>query len=138
MNKRTIILAAVLNKCFRKPAALERVAGCQIFCVMIAGAIFVMPLAFSAQNQKMDTRPQQLDSLFSNLFDTKKFTGNVLIAENGKPVFQKSYGLAFREKNEMLNDSSIFELASLGKQFTAMGIMILKKQGKLKYTDTLR
>jgi CubicO group peptidase (beta-lactamase class C family) len=67
-----------------------------------------------------------------------KFSGNVLIAENGKPIFQRSYGLAFREKHDSLNSESIFELASIGKQFTAMAIMILKQEGKLKYEDSLR
>ncbi|WP_332734197.1 serine hydrolase [Flavihumibacter sp.] len=80
----------------------------------------------------------KLDSLFSQLYKEEKFTGNVLIAENGKPIFQKSYGKAFREKNLDLNSESVFELASIGKQFTAMGIMLLKKEGKLRYEDSLR
>ncbi len=83
-------------------------------------------------------RAAQFDSIFSRLFSEQKFTGNVLIAENGQPIFQKSYGKAFREKGLDLNKESVFELASVSKQFTAMGIMILKKQGKLGYTDSLR
>jgi len=67
-----------------------------------------------------------------------KFNGNVLIAENGKIVFQKSYGLADYDTKRMLNDSSIFELASVSKQFTATGILLLKDKGKLKLTDSLR
>jgi CubicO group peptidase (beta-lactamase class C family) len=38
----------------------------------------------------------------------------------------------------MLNDSSVFELASVSKQFTAMGIMILKEKGKLSYDDNIQ
>ncbi len=83
-------------------------------------------------------RSSQLDSLFNKLYEENDFTGNVLIAENGKPIFQKSYGQAFREKNIDLNSETVFELASVSKQFTAMGIMILKKQGKLSYDDNLR
>ncbi len=83
-------------------------------------------------------RAAQLDSLFSELHRSNKFSGNVLIAEGGKVIFQKSYGLAFREKGEPLNSESIFELASIGKQFTAMAVMILKQQGRLSYADTLR
>lgn len=91
-----------------------------------------------SQNNKLDQRPRQFDSLFSKLFDEGKFSGNVLIAENGQPIFQKSYGLAFREKKEALNSESVFEICSIGKQFTAMLIMMLKKQGKLSYSDSLR
>ncbi len=72
-------------------------------------------------------RSAQLDSLFSQLHRDNKFSGNVLIAEKGKPIFQKSYGLGFREKGDSLNSESIFELASIGKQFTAMAIMIFSQ-----------
>ena len=102
----------------------------KIFC------IFILPLL--AGNIFCQTRTDKFDSLFNNLFQKNKFTGNVLIAEDGKPVFQKSYGKAFREKNTNLNSETVFELASVSKQFTAMGIMLLKKQGKLQYEDSLR
>ena len=80
----------------------------------------------------------QFDSLFTKLYNENKFTGNVLIAEKGKPLFQKSYGKAFREKGLDLDNESLFDLASVSKQFTAMGIMLLKKQGKLNFDDSLR
>lgn len=66
------------------------------------------------------------------------FNGNVLVAENGKIIFQKSYGYADFDSQRMLNDSSVFELASVSKQFTATAILILKDQGKLNLTDSLR
>lgn len=87
---------------------------------------------------KAQDRSSQFDSLFNKLHNENKFSGNVLIAENGKSVFQKSYGKAFREKDIDLNSETVFELASVSKQFTAMGIMLLKKQGKLSFEDTLR
>jgi CubicO group peptidase (beta-lactamase class C family) len=79
----------------------------------------------------------QTDSLFTNLSSQNKFNGNVLIAEKGKIIFRKSFGLANESTKEPLNDSSIFELASVSKQFTAMGIVLLKEKGKLNYDDLL-
>ena len=38
----------------------------------------------------------------------------------------------------MLNDSSVFELASVSKQFTATAILLLMDMGKLKLSDSLR
>jgi len=67
-----------------------------------------------------------------------RFNGNVLIAEKGEIVFQKSYGFADFDSKRMLNDSSVFELASVSKQFTAMSILQLMEKGKLKLTDSLR
>lgn len=79
----------------------------------------------------------QLDTLYSELYDKGVFNGSVLIAEDGQIVFQKSYGLADEKANRKLNDSTIFELASVSKQFTAMGIVQLKKEGKLSYQDDI-
>lgn len=93
---------------------------------------------FSISTVIAQDRPARFDSIFTQLHRDNKFSGNVLIAENGKPIFQKSYGLAFREKNEALNSTSIFEICSIGKQFTAMLIMMLEKDGKLSYNDSLR
>lgn len=83
-------------------------------------------------------KSSQLDSLFASLHKEKKFFGNVLIAEKGKVIYQASFGKANIATGEDLNAESLFELASVSKQFTAMGIMLLKKQGKLSYEDSLR
>ena len=67
--------------------------------------------------------------------DYFKFNGNVLVAKNGKVIYQQASGYADYNSKRMLNDSSVFELASLPKQFTAMGIMILKEKKRLNYDD---
>ena len=66
------------------------------------------------------------------------FNGNVLVAEKGRPVYQQALGWADYNTGRMLNDSSVFELASVSKQFTAMGIMILKEKGLLSYTENIK
>jgi CubicO group peptidase (beta-lactamase class C family) len=67
-----------------------------------------------------------------------RFNGNVLVAEKGKVIFQRSYGYADFNAGRTLNDSSVFELASVSKQFTATAILMLRDQGKLKLSDSLR
>ena len=79
----------------------------------------------------------QLDSLFGKLYKEGRFNGNVLIAEKGQVIYKKSFGLANELTKQALNENSIFELASCSKQFTAMSIAILNKQGKLKYDDRI-
>jgi CubicO group peptidase (beta-lactamase class C family) len=79
----------------------------------------------------------KLDTLYTELYDKGAFNGNVLIAENGNIIFQKSYGFADEKTKKRLNDSTVFELASVTKQFTAMGIVQLVKDGKLSYDDEI-
>lgn len=74
------------------------------------------------------TQKEQLDSLFTSLFEQKMFNGNVLIADKGKVIFEKSFGWANEATKQPINSSTVFELASVSKQFTAMGIVLLEKQ----------
>ena len=67
-----------------------------------------------------------------------QFNGNILVAEKGKPIYQQSLGFADYNTKRMLNDSSVFELASVSKQFTAMGIMILKDRKLLSYDNNIK
>lgn len=97
-------------------------------------------LVFIACTQKEKTNPiaKQLDEFLTGQNNYYRFNGNVLVAENGKVVFQKSYGFADFDSKRLLNDSSVFELASVSKQFTATGILLLKDSGKLNLSDSLR
>jgi CubicO group peptidase (beta-lactamase class C family) len=80
----------------------------------------------------------QLQQLFDTLYARQNFNGCVLVAENGKPLIKKAYGYADLLEKRILDTNSVFELASLSKQFTAMGIVILMERGKLSYTDALQ
>jgi CubicO group peptidase (beta-lactamase class C family) len=93
----------------------------------------VAAVASMAQDKKA-----QLDALFDTLYARENFNGCVLIAENGKPIIKKAYGYADLQEKRMLDTNSVFELASVSKPFTAMGILMLKERGKLAYTDPLQ
>ncbi|MFM8851238.1 MAG: serine hydrolase domain-containing protein, partial [Cytophagales bacterium] len=80
---------------------------------------------------------KRIDSLFNSFQVTGQFNGNVLIVERGKPVYQKSFGVANEQSKEKMNRNSIDELTSCAKQFTAMAIVQLKEQGKLNYDDAI-
>ncbi len=82
-------------------------------------------------------RIQKIDSLLNSLYSKEKINGNFLIAEKGKVIYSHSFGLANETTKDKLNENSIFELASCSKQFTAMGIMILKEKGKLNLDDDI-
>lgn len=91
----------------------------------------------SAQNAIHNQKTEKLDSLYSELLKHEEFNGNVLIAENDTVIFQKSFGIARKENNEALNANSIFNLASVTKQFTATAILLLVKDGKVSMNDAI-
>jgi CubicO group peptidase (beta-lactamase class C family) len=77
----------------------------------------------------------KIDSILQKSYDNKALNGTVLIAKDGKIVFEKSYGFANFDKKMLLDEKTQFQIASVSKQFTAFGIMVLKKQGKLHFED---
>ena len=86
---------------------------------------------------KAQSKSEKLDSIFTLLNQNDRFNGSILIAEKGVPIFEKSYGFSNVDQEELLTNNSIYKLNSVTKQFTAMGIVILKNKGKLKLTDEL-
>jgi CubicO group peptidase (beta-lactamase class C family) len=88
----------------------------------------LLPHLIAAQNsisRKIDALPEL----------KKDFSGVVLVAHKGKPVYHKAFGYREFADKAPLQKDDIFELASVSKQFTAMIIMMLKERGKLNYDD---
>lgn len=82
-------------------------------------------------------KEEKLDSLFQKYNQSKVFNGNVLIAQNGKIIYEKSFGKADANGKEQLNTKYCFHIGSIAKEFNAVGILMLKEQGKLKLDDAV-
>jgi len=80
---------------------------------------------------------EKIDSLITSLHSNGKFNGSILIAEKGEVTYLNSLGFANETTKEKIDENSIFDIASVSKQFTAMGIMILKENGSLSLDDKL-
>jgi len=65
------------------------------------------------------------------------FSGSVLIARDGRLLFQKSYGMANHEWGIPNSEKTKFHVASVTKTFTAAAILQLERSGKLKLNDPL-
>lgn len=105
--------------------------------LMLKKPILVLLLVTCTCQLQAQTKAARLDSIFTALYNSGQFSGNVLIAENGKPVYQQSFGMADQDKQLPINENTRFLLASVSKQFTAMGIVLLKEAGKLNFDDEL-
>lgn len=82
-----------------------------------------------SEQQKLAEFDKWIDRLDVN----KEISGAFLYARNGKVLYSKAVGKLHPHKNTPITIDSPFNLASVSKQFTAFGIMLLKYQGKLKY-----
>src|SRR4249919_3778758 len=96
--------------------------------------ILFAPLVVTAQKD----HAQLLQQYMTGQNKYFQFNGTILVAEKGKPIYQQALGYADYNSKRMLNDSSVFELASVSKQFTAMGIMILKDRKLLSYENNIK
>ena len=66
------------------------------------------------------------------------FNRVILVTKNDTLIYKNSFGYANKETNEKITPESVFYIASVSKQFTAMGIMMLQEKGKLSYDDKIK
>ena len=79
----------------------------------------------------------QIDSIFQPLVTADSPGFAVGVMQGGRLVFSRCYGLADLTKQQSITPATDFRLASVTKQFTAMAVMLLVHDGKLRYDDTL-
>jgi CubicO group peptidase (beta-lactamase class C family) len=65
------------------------------------------------------------------------FSGTVLVAKKGEIIFKEAYGISNRATNEENKVDTKYGIGSVTKQFTAMLVMQLVEEGKLKLQDTI-
>lgn len=79
----------------------------------------------------------KLDSLLQRIHKAHDFHGSLLVAKKGEILYENQIGYADFRKKELLNESSIFQLASVSKQFTAAAIMLLYERNQIQLTDSV-
>ncbi|KFE69979.1 serine hydrolase domain-containing protein [Hyalangium minutum] len=99
-------------------------------CALLAGCAST----FSATAPEDDMR-REVDSIFSAYASPDSPGASFIVIQNGQEVLRGTYGLAKLESRTPTTSETHYRLASLTKQFTAMAIMLLVEQGKLRYDD---
>ncbi len=80
---------------------------------------------------------QGLDAYLAPLVASDAFSGVVLVARSGEPVYEKAFGPADRERKTSNTVGTRFNIGSINKMFTKTAVAQLVSQGKLKLSDTL-
>ncbi|MDR1950714.1 MAG: beta-lactamase family protein [Bacteroidales bacterium] len=77
------------------------------------------------------TKYKQIDKILTDAFNEGRFNGHVIYAEKGKILYNSTFGYEDLKTKKPLTDTSIFQLASTSKPFTAIAILKLHQEKKL-------
>jgi CubicO group peptidase (beta-lactamase class C family) len=81
---------------------------------------------------------QKVDRLFA-AWDRSDSPGcAVAVLQDGRVVYQRSYGMADLEHGVHIAPSTVFHVGSMAKQFTALCVRLLADEGKLALDDDVR
>ncbi len=139
-----------------KPLHIEKYRS--IIGIFLLATIFIIPIVYSSVSRnasaESSVKQEQADDYnLGRLFYKQKidridsfmqahqqrvnFQGNVLVGYKGHLIYQGSFGYANPLKQKPMDKDAVFQLASVSKQFTAMGALIAIEKGLLNYTDTV-
>ena len=105
----------------------------------IKAAFFVLLLllTLSGTHAPAQVSSTQVDAIFASLRSSNAPGAAVLVVRDGRPVFRRGYGVTDLHTLRAIDARTNFRLASFTKQFTAAAIMLLARDGKLRYDDHL-
>jgi len=104
----------------------------KIKLALLAGALAAVSMNASAQ-----VSGSQIDAIFAPLKSTTAPGAAVVVIRSGTVVFRQGYGVTDLRTRHLIDSQTNFRLASFTKQFTAACIMLLVREGKLRYDEPL-
>jgi CubicO group peptidase (beta-lactamase class C family) len=116
-----------------RPMKLNEIA-CVIGVLLLAvsvGCVFrghVKPASFN----------RRIDDLFTKWNKPDSPGCALAVLKDGKVIYQRGYGCANLEHGTPITPSSVFHIASISKQFTAMSVLLLAQKGKLSLDEDIR
>lgn len=96
----------------------------------------LIPFVSTSLAHSQETAPK-IDAIFNPLISGDSPGFAVGVMRNGRMIFARGYGLADLNTKTPITAQTDFRLASVTKQFTAMAVMLLVHDGKLRYDQTL-
>jgi CubicO group peptidase (beta-lactamase class C family) len=95
----------------------------------VAGAIVLLFITSVAVAQDPTAA---VDAFIKTEMEKQKIPGvSLAVVKDGKPLIVKGYGFANVEHQVPVKPETIFQSGSIGKQFTAMAVMLLVEEGKI-------
>ena len=94
-------------------------------------------VTMSLSKASTDSMQSKIDRIFAPVIAKDSPGAAVLVRAAGRPLLQSAYGVRELRSRTPIDAQTNFRLASCSKQFTAMAVMLLVHDGKLRYEDRL-
>ncbi|WP_425615475.1 serine hydrolase [Anatilimnocola sp. NA78] len=103
---------------------------------VLRGSGYVGSPASVTSDKNSPAEIASLDAFFPKFMEQHSVPGcSVAVTKNGRLVYSRGFGLADVTTREPVSPSSLFRIASISKPITAVAILQLVEQGKLKLDD---
>ena len=99
---------------------------------------YIAPQPGNIPKEDFDRYYNAVKTFYNNDLVAKGFNGGILVAKNGKIIYEDYHGYFNLQKKDSLTPHSAFHLASISKTFTAMAVLKLAELGKLNLDDNVK
>ncbi len=89
------------------------------------------------QDPKLKDFETKIEPIIQSYLELEIFSGVVLVAKEGQPLFHKAYGLMNRSTKQIVTKNTLFDIGSMNKTFTSVVVKQLVQEGKLSLSDRL-
>jgi CubicO group peptidase (beta-lactamase class C family) len=127
----------VRPKLVRRKIARRRIVRRRIVPALSLLCLIIPAARAHSQVSPSQVSLSQIDAIFASLKSDNSPGAAALVVRDGRVVFRRGYGVTDLRTLKKIDDRTNFRLASFTKQFTASCIMLLVRDGKLRYDDHL-
>ena len=108
--------------------------------IILIAVYFTISYSGAAQiNMISEGLRSEIDSTYTTLLKRNKVTGtSIAIVDNGEIVYATGYGFSDLENKRKADANTIYGIGSITKTFTALSIMQLQEQEKLRVTNSIK
>lgn len=110
----------------------------KIILILLISLLFVTPVTAQQKHATPDSLEVRVDAYLKPYLEMGVFSGSLLVAQKGKILLSKGYGMADYEHNVPNTPQTKFQIASISKLFTVIAIGVLEKKGLLSRNDPLK
>jgi CubicO group peptidase (beta-lactamase class C family) len=117
-----------------KLSIFKKFLSCLFLIIALLSTVSSEPAVRKAQDPRVDS----VDKLFAELNNTESPGIAILVVHDGEVLLRRCYGMANLEHKIPITPETVFDIASVSKQFCGMAVSMLIEQGKITLQDDIR